>query len=199
MKSILLLVSIFAFSPNNAHAKDWQGELAAYSKSLESRYTGSLWMSHAWYSGASTATCLASVAMTGAVFVADTLPVVNGLSEYIGGTVDPQYQTHTYESILSWEAAAQAGRGLVGGGVTGVAEALQYVLLLKLAGREEEAFGGLAKMYASSFATANALFAKQGQCMMNLAKNTLIRRELHIRMGRLSREAAVINNNVVLH
>lgn len=198
MKSILLvLVTVFALSSNAHAAKDWQAELAAFEKSLPTRYTGSLWMSHAWYSGASTTTCLASVAMTGAAFVADTLPVVNGLSEYIGVTVDPQYQTHTYESILSWEAAAQAGRGLMGGGVTGVAEALQYVLLLKLAGREDEAFDGLSKMYASSFATANALFANQGQCMMNLAKNTLLRRELYIRMGRATREPNPTNNVIM--
>ena len=167
---------------SQAQAKDWQAELEAFRAKESTRYTGTLWVRQAGFITAAGITCGASVAVTAAAFIADTAPVVNGLAEVIGTTVEPQYQTNTYNTIASWEAAGQFGRGLAGGAVIGVAESLEFVTLW-LAGNEDQSFKALSKMYASSFATAGAMFSHQSQCMMNLSKILIIRSELNKRYG----------------
>src|SRR5690606_2818219 len=121
-----------------------------------------------------------SVAITAATFIADTMPIANGVSEVVGNTVDEKYQTQTYESMFSWEALAQYGRGALGGGVIAVVETLEFVTLW-LAGNEEASYAAVKKMYASSISTADALFAREGKCLMQISKVALTRKELQKR------------------
>ena len=66
--------------------------------------------------------------------------------------------------------------------MVGVAETLEFVTLW-LGGNEKLAYQQLAKVYASTSATAEALFADQGQCMMSLSKLLLVRTEMAKREG----------------
>ena len=65
-----------------------------------------------------------------------------------------------------------------------VIESLEFIGLW-LGGNEAQAFEMVKKTYASTIATANALFADQGQCMMNISKVMITRAELKRRQENL--------------
>lgn len=176
MKRLVLIAALFFASAAQAEQlPDWQQKLINYQSNVTRMTMSGLHVRQAFYITKAIATCAASTAVTAAAFTSDTIPLGNILGETIANISDPDYQT--YEALLDWETLANLGRGAAGGAVVGVAEALEYVTLW-LGGNEEEAWAALAKNYESSLATANALFAEQGQCMMNLSKVMLTRKEL---------------------
>lgn len=175
MKRILFAVS-FLFALNaNAAQNDWQAKLENYKTEIQTISAGQLRWHYAYYVGAAFGTCALSTVVTGATFVADTVPVTNILAEVIANNTNVDYKT--YENLVSWETLANTGRGAVGGAAVGVVESLQFVTLW-LAGNEAQSFEQLKKAYASTVATAEAVFAEQGKCMMSISKVLLVRAEL---------------------
>lgn len=177
--ALTMALSLPAFSQNSTPVQsskdDWKVELAQFQDGLKGYSNNHVRFLLGWYGGKMVATCVASAAVTGAVFVADTLPLTNILSEGVGNLSAPDYQT--YESLLSLETLAAAGRGTLGGGVIALGESLEFVVLW-LGGNEEQSWEALAKVYASTAKTADALFAKKSQCVMSMAKAGLAAREL---------------------
>jgi hypothetical protein len=175
MKKFLLIASLIFASGANAAQTDWKSELEQYKQHIETLNNGELWVRTAFYSGLSITTCTLAAGVTAATFVSDTIPLTNALSEIIANNANPDYQT--YEKIMSVETLANAGRGAAGGAVIGVFETLEFINLW-LGGNEELAFNQLKKNYASTIATANALFADQGKCLMSYSKVLLTRVEM---------------------
>jgi len=178
MKKFLLLASLVFATGAQAATVDWKIQLEDYKQYLQTLDNKQLVVRTAFYSVKAIATCGASAAMTAAAFVADTAPITGVVSEIIANNANPEYQT--WEKILSVDSLASAARTTAGGGVVGVAEALEFVNLW-LGGNEDLAFGQLKKTYASTFATAEALFADQSQCLMSYSKVLLTRVEMQKR------------------
>ena len=178
------LLVLFAFPLTSNAAKDWKKELEDYKAYVETGSTGYLWLQHAKYSTLASAVCATDMVISGASYIADTTPVLNGLSEMIANTVSDSYQTRTYDTIFSWEGLAKAGRdigrGTAGGGAIAVWESLQFVGHY-LAGSEKANFEATKKVYASSLATTEALFSQQGKCMTSMSKVMIIRNLLQER------------------
>lgn len=179
MKKLVLIMSLLLGSAAQAdQVPEWQQKLEQYKVSLAEASGAGLQLRQGFYIGAAVTTCALSTVVTGATFVADTVPLTGVLGEGLANVVAPDYQT--YEKILEWENLANIGRGVIGGGPVAVVESLEFVALW-LGGNEAQAFEGLKKTYASTVATANALFAEQGQCMMNISKVLLTRAEIQRR------------------
>ncbi len=178
MKKFLIIASMVFASGAQAAQVDWKTQLEDYKTHIQTLNNGQLVLRTAFYSGMSIATCTLAAGMTAAAFVSDTAPITNVLAEVIANNANPDYQT--FEKIWSVETLANTARGTVGGGVVGVAEALEFVNLW-LGGNTDLAFGQLKKAYASTYATAEALFADQGQCLMSYSKVLLTRIEMQKR------------------
>ncbi len=182
MKRIVLLLSLTLSAAAHAdQAPAWQQKLEAYKVSLDQSTNAGLQVRQGYYIGAAVTTCALSTVVTGATFVADTVPLTSILGEGLANVANPDYMT--YKQIMEWETLAGMGRGTVGGAGVAVIESLEFVVLW-LAGNETQAFEGLKKNYASSFATMESLFAQQGQCMMNISKVLITRAEI-ARRGQL--------------
>lgn len=183
MKKLILIVSlIFAGAVHADQVPAWQQKLEAYKASLADSTNAGLRVRYGFYAGMALTTCALSTAVTAATFVTDTVPLTNVASEALANVINPDYQT--YQNILEWENLGAIGRGAVGGGPVAVIESLEFVGLW-LGGNEAQAFEMVKKTYASTIATANALFADQGQCMMNISKVLITRAELKRRQENL--------------
>lgn len=176
MKKLVLILSLIASGAAQAdQIPAWQQKLETYRAGLEQATPAGLQVRRGFYIGAALTTCALSTVVTGATFVADTVPVTNLLAEPVANIVTPDYQT--YQNILEWENLANIGRGTIGGAPVAVIESLEFVVLW-LGGNQALAFEGLKKTYASTITTANTLFADQGQCMMNISKVLLTHAEI---------------------
>lgn len=178
MKKFLLLASLVFAAGAQAATDDWKTQLEDYKQYVQTLNNGELVVRTAFYSVKSIATCGASAAMTAAAFIADTAPITGAVSELIANNASPDYKS--WEEILSVDNLGSIARTTAGGGVVGVAEALEFVNLW-LGGNEELAFNQLKKTYASTIATAEALFAEQSQCLMSYSKVLLLRVEMQKR------------------
>lgn len=179
MKKLILIGAVLFASVSQAEQPVWKTKLENYKTYLETVTDNGLWALKAGNIGWAFGTCGLSVVATGAAFITDTIPLGAGLgAEIIANTTDPNYQT--YERLMSWETLGSTGKSLLGGGVVGVAESLEYVMLY-LGGNEDQAWEKLKGSYASSMATMNKLFAEQGQCMMSISKIGLITVEMRKR------------------
>lgn len=174
MKGLILLVAGLLSSVAFAGQRDWQAELAQYQESLKTTPTWQLYLLNPYWVSAAFATCTESTIAVAAAFAADTIPGSNPAAEYIAHVANPDYQS--YQDLKSWETAASLVRGTVGGGAVAVNDTLKFVLQC-LAGNPELGYQDFQKVYASTFATAQALFANQGECMMSLSKVVLIEKE----------------------
>lgn len=177
-KLIFICASLLIAGAAHADAPDWQGALEQYKKEVQAATNGGLWGRHAFYAVNATATCSLSAVITGAAFIADTAPMTNIVAELIGNTADPAYRT--YESIWDWKTLEQTALGVAGGGAIGMVETLEFITLW-LGGNEHLAFNKLKQNYASTIATANSVFANQGQCMMSISKILITRTEMRNR------------------
>lgn len=177
-KLVLIAALVFGGAVHAAEVPAWQQKLEAYKASLGGYTNAGLRLHYGFYAGMALTTCSLSAVVTGATFVADTVPVGNVVSESLANITNPDYQT--YKNILEWENLGAIGRGAVGGGPVAMLETLQFIGLW-LGGNEDQAWEGVKKTYASTIATANALFAEQGQCMMSISKVMIIRAELKAR------------------
>jgi hypothetical protein len=180
MKKLILALVMSASTGAFAQQVDWKSQLESYKGKLASVSDAGLMGRWAYQAGKVMTTCSASAAVTAATFIADTAPLTAPLAELITKSSNPDYQV--YETLLSWESLSATGRGVAGGGVVAIAESLQFVTLW-LAGNEAQSYQAIAKIYQSTFATAEAVFAKQGQCMMSIARVSLIRLEMNRRSG----------------
>ena len=179
MKKLVLIMSLlFCGAAQANQVPDWKAKLEAYKAGLATATQTGLRVRYGFYAGAAVTTCALSTVVTAATFVADTVPVTNLASEALANISSPDYQT--YQNILEWENLGNIGRGALGGGPVAVIESLEFVVLW-LGGHEAQSFQALKKTYASTFATANALFAEQGQCLMNISKVAITRAELQRR------------------
>lgn len=178
MKRLLLIASVLFASGAQAAQVDWKTQLEDYKQHISTLNNNQLVLRTAYYSVMAAGTCAASAAMTASAFIADSAPITGVVAEIIANNADPSYQT--WDKILTVETLANTTRGALGGGVVGVAEALEFVNLW-LGGNTDQAFGQLKKAYSSSFATMDALFADKGQCLMNFSKVLLTRREMQKR------------------
>lgn len=163
-----------------AEQEAWQIELQEYEAKVQDYSNFGLTMRMGWYSSTLLASCSADVVVVAGSFVADTLPVFNFLSEGAANLVDEEYKTIDFDSIISLKAAGELGRGTLGGGLAATLETFEFVFLW-LAGEEDRSFEAVKKLYKSSFATANALFAEKGKCMMSFSKLLITGAELDTR------------------
>ncbi len=191
MKALSLFVLAIATLPSLAQAapRDWQAELETYKATIAEKSNANLIWRHAGNTTAALGACGTAAAIAGASFVAETFPVANGLSEVVANASDENYETATYNSLLSWEAFMQLARGTAGGGLVAVKDSLKFVILF-LSGDTSRSFEGVKKVYASSLATTNKMFAEQGLCMMSLSKVVLLNVELEKRGIKMNPEAA---------
>lgn len=182
MKKIVLLISLLMTTLAYAQEEQvpgWKRELEQYRADIQKVHIVDLYLSQGFYVGAAIGTCSLSAAITGATFVTDTLPVTNILSEGIASVINRDYQTYQ-KNLLEWNNLASLGRGTLGGGVVGVLEALEFVGLW-LEGNDDQGFEALKKVYASSFATIDALFSDKSQCVMSISKVMITRAEINRR------------------
>lgn len=173
MKGLILLVAGLLSSVAFA-GQDWQAELAQYKESLKTTPTWELYVLNPYWVSSAIASCGADTFAVAAAFTADTFPGSNPAAEYIAHASNPDYKS--YQDLLSWETAAGLARGTVGGAAVAVNDTLKFVLQV-LAGNGDQGYQDFQKVYASTFATAQALFANQGVCMMSLSKVLLIENE----------------------
>lgn len=176
---IALAIALPSFA-QAAAPRDWKADLETYKSTIEQKSNANLIWRHAGNSAMAGTACTTSVVLAGASFIAETFPVVNGLSEVVANAADENYKTATYEKLLSWEALMQLARGTAGGGLVAVKDSLKFVVLI-LSGEQDRAFEGVKKIYESSMTITNKLFAEQGLCMMSLAKTALLAQELEKR------------------
>lgn len=181
----LALVAFAALSVSSqAFARDWQAELEQYRVEIQSEPTWALIGYNVYHLSKAIVTCSASGVAVGASFAADTVPLTNPLAELIANSSNTKYQT--FPEDRAWtDAIAQTLRGALGGAVIAPVETAEF-LLLWLAGEPEASYAALTKNYESTIATLNAVFAKQGECYMSLAKSELIRLETHSRWNKPS-------------
>lgn len=183
LKSVLFVLMAAASVSATVEAKElapWQLELQNYQSQLPHMSKLGLTVRVGFYSGTALASCSTDALVAGASFVSDTLPAFNLLSEGVANLVDPNYSSIDFESILSLRAAADISRGTLGGALVAVYESLEFVLLW-LAGEEERSFEAVKKLYSSSIATTEALFARKAKCMMSFSKIALTGAELEKR------------------
>lgn len=189
MKKFLLMATLVFATAAQAANVDWKTELENYKLHIETLRNEQLSLRTAGYTVMAIGTCSASAAMAAAAFVADTTPITGVLSEVIANNANPDYQT--WQKILSLDSLASLTRTTVGGGAVGVYEALEFVNLW-LGGNENLAWEQLAKTYASTISTVNALFASQSKCLMSYSKVLLTRVEMRKR-GMLPQEEGTPN------
>ena len=175
MKKFALIVALALGSAAHADHSNWAEKLAKYKDQVQRVSNTMLLVHNGFYTGAALTACSMSAAVVGAAFISDTAPVTNVISETIANSAAPDYKT--YEALYSWDTLAQMGRGLIGGAPIAMVESLQFVVLW-LGGKEDQSFDQVKKVYASTLATANSVFSRESQCMMNLSKVLLARREM---------------------
>lgn len=178
MKGLILLVAGLLSSVAFAGQRDWQAELAQYQESLKTTPTWQLYILNPYWVGSAITTCAPATFAVAAAFAADTFPGSNPAAEYIAHAANPDYKS--YEDLRSWETAAGLVRGTVGGAAVAVNDTLKFVLQF-LSGNADLGYQDFQKVYASTFATAQSLFANQGECMMSLSKVLLIENEASTR------------------
>jgi hypothetical protein len=178
MKGLILLVAGLLSSVAFAGQRDWQAELAQYQESLKTTPTWQLYVLNPYWVGSAFTSCGASPFIIAAAFAADTFPGLNPAAEYIAHATDPDYKS--YQDLMTWETAASLVRGAMGGGSVALTDTLKFVLQY-FAGNPEPGYQDFQKVYASTFATAQALFGSQGECMMSLSKVILIEKEASTR------------------
>jgi hypothetical protein len=184
----IILIALLSLGLNSAAMaesaegkKPWQVELEQYQSGLASRTQISLVLGLARHAPVMVASCGASLAVSAATLVTDTLPITNVVSESIANMSNGQYQTQDFDSVLSLEALGELARGTTGGAIAGAAELVEFMFIY-LAGEEKErGFEMVKKLYASTFATIDALFAEKSKCMMSMSKVFMLTGELKAR------------------
>lgn len=178
-KFLLAIAMAFSFSATAATPVDWKGDFDRYRDSLKSATYLGLHAYRAGQASVAVGSCSLSTFIVGVTAAADTFPGVGNIAaEAIANMSNVDYKT--YENLLEWERAADIGRGLLGGAIVGPAESLEFLLRL-LAGRPNESFQALSKVYASTFATMDALFAEESLCVMSISKVGIITAEMKSR------------------
>jgi hypothetical protein len=175
MKGTFFAIAILIGGLAQAEDSHWAEQLETYKQNMQNAPDTLLWANNAFYTAGSVATCSMSAAIAAATFVSDTVPVGNIISETVANVASLDY--HTYESLKSWETLGQIGRGAVGGGAIAMVDALKFVVLW-LGGQEARGFESAKKVYASTFETMNVLFAREGQCLMNVSRVFITREEI---------------------
>lgn len=155
----------------------WQLKLQQYQSHLTEVSNSGLLARIGGQSGLLLATCSADFLLTGSSVIAETLPIANKLSEGLAGIVDSQYISVDFDSILDLGFLGQLTPNSFGGGITGIAESVEFVIQW-LAGEEDRSFQQTPKIYQSTITTVNRLFSEQGICMMSLSKLKLTVAEL---------------------
>lgn len=178
-KLFVIIASIFAVNAQ-AEAVDWVIQLENY-RSEVTTYTAQqlFWSNFGNYSKVVVG-CAGAGALTGIAFVTDTVPVTNPVAEWFANKSNSRYET--YRAFWSWETMANVGRGTMGGAVVGAYESWEWFSLW-LKGDTSTAYSELSKVYESSFATFNAMFAREGACYMNIMRVGVVRAEYRRREG----------------
>lgn len=175
----ILLASIFAISAHAA-TDDWATQLENYRQQVQSYSNSQLYGDQLLNMTGAVVGCAGSVAVTAASFVADTLPVTGPAAEYIASKTNENYQS--YETLISWETLVNAGRTVGGGATLATYESFEFIFYW-LSGDTEKSFAQLKEMYASSYATLDALFSKESACVMNIARVAVVKSEWRRRSG----------------
>ncbi len=177
-----LFVIIAALFAVNAQAEtvDWMTQLENYRVEVKAYSAQDLfWGQFGNYTKAGLG-CTGAGASTVIAFVTDTIPLTNPVAEWVGNKANARYET--YQAFWRWETLANVGRGATGGALMAGYEGFEWIVLW-LKGDTTQAFSELAKVYASTFATAEAMFAKEGACLMNVARVAVVRAEYRRREG----------------
>lgn len=176
MKKLFVVLAMMFSVSAIAAPVDWKADLDAYRASVKNSSYTMLVVYRAANAAAAVSSCSTSLFFVGVSALADTFPGVGNIaSESIANMANVDYQT--YQNLLEWDRAADVGRGLLGGGVVGGLESMEFVFRL-LAGHPNESFSGLAKVYASTFATMDALFAEESLCVMSQQKVAVLAVEM---------------------
>lgn len=177
--AVLIFVgfSAFALGAQAQELEPWQKELQSYSDKIAKQSNARVQFSRAFHAAAVVGTCGASGAIVAAQFVADTLPVVNGLAEALPNMGENTYVSVTTNKLLSGDTADLIARGALGGGLLATYESLEF-LVYWLQGDTEKIYQATKKMYESTIVMSDKLFAQKGQCRMNISKFVLATAEL---------------------
>lgn len=186
MKKVLLMALALGFSVA-AHA-DWQKDLQDYRTDIATRSSADL---VAYYLGnltKSVGVCTFSAAgQTTAAAIFDTLPSTNFIAELLANETNPDYQTLNSEGLIAnitdWHNYYNAVRSSLGGANIAILEFAHYFERWLSGTQETVTFENLKENYASTYATAEALFAPQGQCNMTYAKELILVTEMKHRLG----------------
>lgn len=175
----LLLTMLVALSTTvHAEAGDWADKIDDYKRQVKIAPNHLLWVHNLFYTSGAVATCSMSAAVVGATFVGDTVPVGNIVAETIANVANADYKT--YDALMSWETLAQLMRGTAGGGAVALVESLEFVVQW-LGGQEERSFKSLRENYASTFNTMDTVMSKEGQCVTNIMRVLMVRKEMQAR------------------
>jgi len=156
--------------------ESWAVELQEYQAAIQTYSNLHLGLSMAAHSAALVASCSASAVVVAGSFLTESFPVINFFPELFANAVDENYITFPNDE-WEWD---QAARGVAGGAVVSLVDLAEFILLW-LAGEEDRSFQSFKKVYASTFAVAETLFAEQGQCLMSFLKLLITGEELDTR------------------
>lgn len=179
MRNLILVLAVLFGSAAGARQVETTAELENYRQYLKTVTGPGLYFCYADNIARVGGTCSLSLALTGAAFFSDTVPLINPVAEWIGNKANKNYST--YDTILSWETLANTGRGALGGGVIAGYEVFDF--LVKYAAGEKMEWEQLKKVYASSFAVKDAVFSDDSRCLVSLEKLAMVRVEWRIRSG----------------
>lgn len=171
----LFTVSAYAVQP------DWTEKMRAYRTEIQTWDNGKLFLSQFGNYGRAAVGCTGSLGVTAIAFVSDTIPLTAPVAEWVGNKSNAKYQS--YQWFWSWETLANVGRGTAGGALLGGYESMEWVMMW-LRGDTEGSFAQLKQAYASSFATLDALFAKESACVSNIVRVAIVRAEWLRRSGK---------------
>lgn len=175
MKRLILVIALVAGGIAHAEGSNWAQRLEKHKQNMQSTSNTMLWVNNAFFTAGAMSTCSMSTVVAAAAFIGDTVPVGNIVSETIANVSSDDYKT--FDAVNRWEALGQIGRGAVGGAVVTAVDALKFVVLW-LGGQESRSFESAKQVYASTFETLNTVFAREGQCLMNVSRVLITRQEM---------------------
>ena len=180
MRKLFVVLAMLFTVTAQAEVTNWMVQLEDYRKDVQTYSAqGLFWSQFGNYSKTALG-CSGSTATVVIAFVSDTIPMTSPIAEWVGNKANSKYES--YQAFWSWETLANTGRGATGGAVIAGYESFEWIFLW-LKGDTSQAYTELAKNYASSFATAEALFAHEGACYMNIARSAVVRAEYRRRAG----------------
>lgn len=175
----LILTALVALGTTvHAETGDWAEKIDNYQRQVKAAPNHLLWVHNLFYTSGALATCSMSAAVISATFVSDTVPAGNIVAETIANVANADYKT--YDTLMSWETLAQMMRGTAGGGAVALVESLEFVVQW-LGGQEARSFKSLRENYASTFKTMDTVMAKEGQCVTNVVRVLMARKEMQAR------------------